>query len=140
MDIKIDHELFLTYKKDCRDASFLKEYNIDKSFGTNLKIGTHKKTGLKRAIKVFYKKNADIEQFINMTNIVSTLKHPNIIPIFEYYEDKAHFYIVTEISEEIGLIDMILDKGIFSEREAADIMKQILSVIYYLHQNNIIYK
>lgn len=32
----------------------------------------------------------------NEINILRTLDHPNIVKIYEYYEDEKRFYIVTE--------------------------------------------
>jgi calcium-dependent protein kinase len=32
----------------------------------------------------------------NEINILRTLDHPNIVKIYEYYEDNKRFYIVTE--------------------------------------------
>ena len=59
--------------------------------------------------------------------------------IFEFYEDKKNFYIITELCEGGELFDKIVEKGSFNESEAAWIMKQLLSAVNYIHSNNIVH-
>ena len=72
--------------------------------------------------------------------ILKKLVHPNIMQIFEFYEDKKNFYIITEFCEGGELFDKIIEKGTFSENEAAWIMKQLLSAVNYIHSNNIVHR
>ena len=60
--------------------------------------------------------------------------------IFEFYDDSTNFYIVSEFCKGGELFDMITRKGCFSEKEAAPIMKQLLSAICYSHKNHIIHR
>ena len=67
------------------------------SFGT-VYICTHIKTGSQRAVKVLPKsrvpeENAKIKQELE---ILRELDHPNIVKLYEYFEDGKRFYIVTE--------------------------------------------
>jgi calcium-dependent protein kinase len=72
--------------------------------------------------------------------ILKKLIHPNIMQIFEFYEDKKNFYIITEFCEGGELFDKVVEKGSFSENEAAWVMKQLISAINYIHTNNIVHR
>jgi calcium-dependent protein kinase len=66
--------------------------------------------------------------------------HPNIIKVIEFYEDAKYFYIVTELCMGGELFDRILESGRLNEDDAANIMKQILSAVFYCHKNNIVHR
>ena len=57
---------------------------------------------------------------------MQTLDHPNILKLYEYFEDTKNVYLITEICNGGELFDMIVEKEFFSEFEACDIFKQIL--------------
>ena len=77
---------------------------------------------------------------LNEINILKELDHPNIVKIFEYYEDKQNYYIVTEICRGGELFDEIVEKGKFSENEAAIVTRQVLGCIHYCHRNKIMHR
>ena len=60
--------------------------------------------------------------------------------IYEFYEDKANFYIVSELCKGGELFDKITEKGAFKESEACPIMLQLVSAICYTHDNNIVHR
>jgi len=72
--------------------------------------------------------------------ILKKLVHPNIMQIFEFYEDKKHFQIITELCDGGELFDMIVNKGNFNEDECAWLMKQLLSAVNYIHTNSICHR
>ena len=45
----------------------------------------------------------------NEVNILRSLDHPNILKVYEFYEDNKHFYIVTELLTGGELFDRIID-------------------------------
>ena len=53
---------------------------------------------------------------------------------------EADFYIVSELCSGGELFDKISDQGIFTEKEAAAIIKQVLSAVFYSHRNNIVHR
>lgn len=58
---------------------------------------TLKGTGQKRAIKIIPKKNVkNPSRFKNEIEIMRKLDHPNIIKLYETYEDLNNVYIVME--------------------------------------------
>ena len=60
--------------------------------------------------------------------------------MYEFFEDEKRYYLVTEICKGGELFDEILQRGKFSERDGAVLMKQVLSCINYCHQNNIVHR
>ncbi len=110
------------------------------AFATVRKIKS-KSNGQIRALKIIRKtKNQDSARMYLEVEILTKLIHPNIMQIFEFYEDKKNFYIITEICEGGELFDQVVKKGSFTENEAANVLKQILSAVNYIHSNNIVHR
>jgi len=68
------------------------------AFGS-VRIVKHKSTGLSRAMKSIKKSNIIKEEEERMFSEVSVLKsidHPNIIKLFELYQDDTNYYLITE--------------------------------------------
>lgn len=72
--------------------------------------------------------------------ILKTVDHPNIIRLYEVYEDKKYLHLVTELCTGGDLLDYLLKKGILSEQEVLNIIFKALSAINYLHNLNICHR
>ena len=78
---------------------------------------------------------------LSLTNMARILKdHPNIMKIYEYYEDEQYMMIVGELYSGGELLDKIIEMKSFSEKKAAEAMKQILSAVNYCHKNKIVHR
>jgi len=77
---------------------------------------------------------------LNEINTLRTLDHPNIVKIYEYFEDEKRFYIVTEHIQGGELFDEIIARGKFDEKDAALLLRQLLSCITYCHSHNIVHR
>lgn len=100
-------------------------------------------TGNNRAVKILKKDKMDTaeqELMINEVNILKNLDHPNIVQIYEYFEDATYFFIVTELVQGGQLFDEVTRRGKFNERDAATVIKQLLSAVSYCHKNNICHR
>lgn len=94
--------------------------------GTYGQVVKGKKKGTKqvRAIKIIPKKAVkNHERFKREIDIMRELDHPNIIKLYETFEDSRNIYLVMEMCEGGELFDRILDKGSFSELEARQVFK-----------------
>ena len=49
--------------------------------------------------------------------------HPNVIKLYEYFEDDKNVYLITELCTGGELFDLIIEKEYFSEKFAASIFK-----------------
>ena len=55
--------------------------------------------------------------------LLKKMDHPNIVGLFEVFEDDKGFYFITELWTGGELFDYILEKKKFSEATAAHFMK-----------------
>lgn len=69
--------------------------------------------------------------------IMSQLDHPNLVKLFEIYEDEQYVHLVMEYCSGGDVAERIIDKGNFSEKEAGFIMEKLLCALDYLHSHNI---
>jgi calcium-dependent protein kinase len=140
-NIKISKGNFINYKKGLIENDYIiGDICGSGAFATVRKV-TNKITGQVRALKIIKKqKGQDSARMYLEVEILKKLVHPNIMQIFEFYEDKKNFYIITELCEGGELFDQIVEKGSFTENEAAWVMKQLLSAINYIHTNNIVHR
>lgn len=69
--------------------------------------------------------------------IMSQLDHPNLVKLFEIYEDEQYVHLVMEYCSGGDVAERIIDNGNFSEKEAGNIMQKLLCALEYLHSNNI---
>jgi calcium-dependent protein kinase len=112
------------------------------AFG-EVRVCVHRESGAQRAVKVLRKAHMDEDEkrmFFNEISILKDLDHPNILKMYEFFEDDKRYYIVTDICKGGELFDEIVARGKFSERDASMLMKQVLSCINYCHQNRIVHR
>lgn len=83
---------------------------------------------------------AEEEKFIAEINVLKQLDHPHILRLYEFYQDKKNYYIIMELCTGGELFDQIIEKGSFSEKEAAVVMKELLSAIRYAHNHKIVHR
>ena len=65
--------------------------------------------------------------------VLQNTDHPHIVRVMELLEDEAKFYIVSELVSGGELYDYIIKKKKLSEKKSANIIKQILLAINYMH-------
>lgn len=113
------------------------------SFGTVFKV-KNKETGIIRAMKIIDREAVylqdDEQKFLKEIEILRTCEHMNIIKIYEYFEDKKRFYLITEYVHGQELYDAICQWEHIDERIVRKIFYQIMSAITYLHKNNILHR
>lgn len=138
--LKFDKSTFVCYKTTKINEEYLLGETLGQgAFGT-VRKAVHKVTGQERAIKILKKRQQDERKLFLEVSILSKLTHPNIMEIYEFFEDKANFYIVSELCKGGELFDKITEKGCFKEAEACPIMLQLVSAICYSHSNNIVHR
>ena len=120
-----------------REGDIFKDYEIDGNpigeggFGAVFK-GYERETGALRAIKkIPLEKIMNYNSIINEVTALKNLDHPNIIKLYEVYEDAGCIFLVQEFCEGGELFDYIADRDHLTEKEAADIFRQIVQSIIY---------
>ena len=76
----------------------------------------------------------------NEIDILMNVDHPNIVKLYEVFEDAHSYSLVMELMTGGELFDTIMDKETFTEREAAEIIRPIIDAIQYCHSLNIIHR
>ncbi|KAM3846605.1 calcium/calmodulin-dependent protein kinase type IV isoform 2-T2 [Vipera latastei] len=91
------------------------------------------------AVKIL-KKTVDKKIVRTEIGVLLRLSHPNIIKLKEIFETPTEISLVLELVTGGELFDRIVEKGYYSERDAADAVKQILEAVAYLHANGIVHR
>jgi len=65
---------------------------------------------------------------------MSNIDHPNIVKLFEVYDDKNCFYMVLELMTGGELFDRVVDQDFYSEKEACEVFKPMVDSVNYCHQ------
>ena len=70
------------------------------------------------------------KMLFNEINNLKDLDHPNILKMYEFFEDEKRYYIVTDICKGGELFDEIVARGKFSEQDASMLMTTCLGRIW----------
>ena len=125
------------------------KYKIIKEIGTGgfsrCLLVKNKTTGIEYACKELPKKKlSDYEGLMREVNLMIKLDHPNIIKLYEVYENDKNIYLIMELCTGGELFDRIVENtenGVqFTEKQAANIFKQMMSAINYCHKNGIVHR
>lgn len=94
-----------------------------------------------RALKTIKKSLLKTEEQVREEmEIMKLLDHPNIVRLYETFEDIRNIYLVLELCVGGELFDRILAGGKFTEHESAHSVQQMLRALNYLHQNWIMHR
>ena len=95
------------------------------AFG-EVRVCVHRDNGAQRAVKVLRKSHLDEDEkkmLFNEINNLKDLDHPNILKMYEFFEDEKRYYIVTDICKGGELFDEIVARGKFTENDASMLIK-----------------
>lgn len=111
---------------------------------SSIRLVTSKLTNENRVVKTVHKRALRTplhhEKLLKQFNLMKMLDHPNIIKMYEYFEDDTNYYFIAEHCSGGDLFSRIAEQGIISESAAAEFMRQILSVLSYLHNKGIVHR
>ena len=77
------------------------------------------------------------QKFIKEARTIFKLNHPNIVRIFDVFEENGTAYYVMEYIEGESLGDMVKRRGAIPEAEALGYVKDAASALVYIHGKNI---
>jgi calcium-dependent protein kinase len=103
----------------------------------------HRTTGMIRGMKAIKKKSVlkeEQEKLFSEVSILKDLDHPNIVKLYELYQDENYYYLIMEFCTGGELFDRIQAMHSFTEKIAAEYMKQILSAVVYCHSKGIVHR
>ena len=123
-----------------------KDYNIIKFISkgrfTEINLVQNKISENKGVMKTIHRTEKFSEKteklLENEVKILTSLDHPNIINVFNFYSNEKSYSYITEFCKEGDLYQELLQNGAYDEKTTAYIMYQILSAVNYYHNHNII--
>jgi Ca2+-binding EF-hand superfamily protein len=149
-DKNIVNDWIIMLKKAVGYQSFFDFYEmLDEEIGEGkfgvVKLGLHKKTKEKVAIKIIKKESmntVDIELVRSEIDIMKLCKHPNVVRLLDHFENAEYIFIVMEYLAGGDFGNYLQNKlkfKITEERLSKDIY-QIASGLKYLHQYGILHR
>ncbi|KAL7553216.1 hypothetical protein ACHAWF_016474 [Thalassiosira exigua] len=156
-------------KGDSRPATVTQEYHIMPQVKLGYGVAgevrqcIHRSTSSVCAIKTMDKSRIRRQDRIKREiNFLRQIQHPNIVRLYDVYEDDTHVHLITELCRGGELFDRIVAKArssknarsvdssvtsvrtkppaCFHERDAAWIVHSILSAVAYLHSKDIVHR
>jgi len=144
----MNNQMIKLFKKLRRKPRIEEVYEFGKVVGQGafsvVREGTHRETGEKLAIKQIAKQHitaADMKRLATEIEIMKKLKHNNIIQLIEVFDNSPdNLYLVMELVKGGELFDKIVDKGQYSEKDACNIVKQIVAAVQYMHDHGVCHR
>ena len=138
-------------RKSIHDSDFNDYYELKEKLGKGhfayVNKCKNKISGQIYAVKIINKrelKSIDLELIQQEKNFLKLIKHPNILSLKDYFEDKKNIYLVTECCEGGDLIEFIekhhKENKPISEKTTCKIIKIVAEGIKYLNFFGIVHR
>ena len=113
------------------------------TFGTVKKVKLKNNNNIIRAMKIIPKENVlegvDSKTVISEISILKKLDHPNIMKIYEFYEDEKNYYIISEFCDQGDLLGKMNKLHSMTELVVRFLMRQVLDAVAYLHNRKVLH-
>ena len=130
-----------------KKLKFSSAYTLSRELGSGafsvVKLGINKKSGAQTAVKIVSKAKLteeDLESLYVEIDILGKLDHPNIIKLFETFDEGNEYLIVTELVAGGELFDRIVSKSHYTEKEARDLVRLFLQTMAYMHGKGVVHR
>ncbi|TYJ54671.1 hypothetical protein B9479_004705 [Cryptococcus floricola] len=109
-----------------------------------VKLGVHADYGVEVAIKLIRRGDLQEEAHASKVereiNVLKTLKHPNIVRMFDVLDTHKYIGIVLEFAGGGELFEYILANEYLKDVEGQRLFAQLISGVDYLHQKGVIHR
>ena len=149
VDNEKDYLLWLNIFKKILHCENIKDlYDIKEKIGegkyASVYKAKHKPSERIVAIKIIEKENLNSNEFNMIKNEIDILKicqHPNIVKLYDVYEDIERIHIIMELIEGPDLFCYLEQKDFdIEESEANKIINKLSSALYYLNVFGIVHR
>ncbi|KAI9308399.1 kinase-like domain-containing protein, partial [Cunninghamella echinulata] len=125
-----------------RIGNYFLEETLHKSEFGKIKLGIHTDSQQKFAIDVI-KRNKVGEKISSVNqqiDILSSLKHPNIIKLIDTINTTKRIGIVLEYASGGDLFEYVLSRHSLEEEEAAKLFAQLINSVKYMHLKGVVHR
>ena len=131
-----------------QNKSLFDKYEVKQKIGKGkfglVKCGINKETKMPVAIKIMAKKNmdkSDLELAKVEIDILKIGQHPNIIKLYDIYENENYIYIIMEYCSGGDLLSYFEYHDYeLPESKVCEIIHKLSMAIYYLHSYGIVHR
>ena len=123
-------EQVMTKRKVCIKEFFPKDYYTREGDTSQLTLAS---AGFAEAMNRYKAK------FIKEAQTIAAIDHPNIIHIFDAFEDNGTAYYVMEYIDGVSLSSIVKERGAMSEAMAVDYIRQVAAALEYIHNRQIMH-
>jgi calcium-dependent protein kinase len=104
--------------------------------------GRLKATGAFRAVKVIAKEQIQRRKsaFEKELDIMKMVDHPNVMMLYEIFEDEEHLYLVAAACSGGHLMNLVAKTGPLTEKQTAIVMQQVFRAVCYLHKHRVCHR
>lgn len=135
-------------EKASRRTSVLERYKMGKQLGSGAYStvfeSEHHQTGEKVAIKKITKSRLQPHDHKALKSEVAILKEcsgqPHVLKYLDFYDEDKFYFLVTEEVNGGELFDRICEKVVYTEAEARDLIRILLSTLAFLHNKSIAHR
>ena len=147
LDIKVNAGNFVIERKNTKVSDIYEK--IEKlgegAFGSVYKVKRKNSTTREiiRALKEISKDSIcdseNEEEIRNEIEVLKNLDHPNIMKIFEFFEDENNMYLINEYCDGVDIAGLMDKFGLFPEFLLKYVMFQVFLAISFLHSNKVVH-
>eukprot|EP01120_Amphizonella_sp_Union-15-10_P015634 TRINITY_DN807_c0_g4_i1.p1 TRINITY_DN807_c0_g4~~TRINITY_DN807_c0_g4_i1.p1 ORF type:complete len:439 (-),score=89.98 TRINITY_DN807_c0_g4_i1:106-1422(-) len=107
-----------------------------------VKLATKKDDDHQFAVKIIDKEAGKDELSLmhREIDIMRKLKHNNIVQLYDVFDEPEHLFLVLEYVTGGELFEQIVSRGHYSEKDAANLIRQILDAVDYMHSNGVAHR
>jgi serine/threonine protein kinase len=125
------------------ESGFQQRYSLGRVLGwgafSTVYLAVDRLTGKEWACKMVTEQ-AERDLLLREVDILQQLDHPNLLQYREHFNTPDNLYIVTELLNGPDLLAAVLERGSYSEDDACDIIRQMLSALSYLNSKGVAHR
>uniref|UniRef100_A0A1I8JK89 non-specific serine/threonine protein kinase n=1 Tax=Macrostomum lignano TaxID=282301 RepID=A0A1I8JK89_9PLAT len=130
-----------------KEEQYIGPYRLEKTLGKGqtglVKLGVHCITNRKVAIKIVNREKLSesvLQKVEREIAIMKLIEHPNVLGLFDVYDNKKFLYLVLEHVSGGELFDYLVRKGRLTPKEARRFFRQIISALDFCHKHCICHR
>lgn len=155
-DHRLSHVSTASSTNSKRTKAHIGPWQLGRTLGRGssgrVRLAKHNESGKLAAVKIVPKsqivdpstglpsRNSETFGIEREVIIMKLIEHPNIMTLYDVWENKGELYLVLEYIEGGELFDYLISRGRLSEREAIHYFRQICYGVDYCHKFNICHR